>query len=265
MMKQNIAKQKLQRGEPTLGTWVTLGHLHASRVLARCGFDWLTLDVEHAPYDWREIAANIAVIADAGCSPLVRIPDGSHTWIKRALDAGAHGIIVPMVETVEQARLAIAAAKYPPVGNRSAGGGMHNLNFDCTVEDYYLHANDQVLVVLQTESPLGVENAEAIYALPGCDAIFVGPHDLRFQMRAADGTFPTPEAHEALIQRVIEVGKQVGTPTGSHVMTAEQCQSRIDQGMQFIGVASDFGLLVQQAEKLASSLGLQPRTDLARY
>ncbi|MEZ6133299.1 MAG: aldolase/citrate lyase family protein [Pirellulaceae bacterium] len=264
-MRINKVKQKLKNGRPTIGTWLTLGNLHAARFLARAGYEWLTLDVEHAPYDWREIASVVAAIADAGCVPLIRVPDGSHSWIKRALDAGAYGIVVPMVETVEQARAAIAAAKYPPLGNRSSGGGMHNLNFDCSAEEYYLNANDQILVVLQTESPLGVENAEEIYALPGCDAIFVGPNDLRFQMRDPDGTFPTPTAHEAMIQRVIAIGRGIGCPTGMHVMDVAQADLRVNEGMQFVAVSSDMGMLSTQAMAVAEQLGLNTRPDLARY
>ena len=127
------------------------------------------------------------------------------------LDAGAWGIVVPMVDTVEQAKTAIAAAKFPPEGNRSVGGGSHNMNFGATAGDYRAQANDEILVVLQTESPEGVANAEAIYNLPGCDAIFIGPNDLRFQMREEDGSFPTAEEHEAAIQEVIRAGKAVGT------------------------------------------------------
>ena len=93
----------------------------------------------------------------------------------------------PMVETVEQGRAAIAAAKYPPLGNRSVGGGMHALNFAASAGEYYERANDEILVILQTESPTGVENAEAIYSLPGCDAIFVGPNDLQLQHAHARG------------------------------------------------------------------------------
>ena len=107
--------------------------------------------------------------------------------IKRALDAGAWGIVVPMVDTVEQARTAVAAAKYPPIGNRSLGGGLHSLNFDATSGEYFQRANDEILVVLQTESPRGIENAEAIYSLPGVDAIFVGPVDLRANLGSEDG------------------------------------------------------------------------------
>ncbi|MEM8732800.1 MAG: aldolase/citrate lyase family protein, partial [Planctomycetota bacterium] len=217
-MRRNIAKEKLRNGQATLGTWITLGHLHSTRVLAKAGFDWLTLDVEHSAYDMRETAALVAAIADAGCVPLIRPPDGSHAWIKRCLDAGAYGIVIPMVETVEQAHAAVVAAKYPPVGNRSAGGGMHNLNFDCSAEEYYQNANDSTLVILQTESPLGIANAREIYSLPGVDSIFIGPHDLKFQMRSEDGAFPSPEKVEQQIEAALQIGRETGTPVGIHTM-----------------------------------------------
>ena len=119
--------------------------------------------------------------------------------IKRVLDAGAFGIVAPMVNTVEQAREIIAATKYPPLGNRSLGGGMHGLNFAATAGDYFKRANDEILVVLQTESPTGVNNAEAIYSLPGVDAIFVGPVDLRANMRAPTAPKPpTPNSKQCL-------------------------------------------------------------------
>ena len=180
-MKTNIAKRKLREGKPTYGTWLSLGDLYATRIMARLGFDWLTLDLEHSPIDWSQAAMIFAAVADAGCIPLARVPKGNHDYIKRVLDGGAWGIVVPMVDTVEQAQIAIRAAKYPPVGNRSLGGGMHNMNFDAPVGEYFAKANDEIMVVLQTESPTGVENAEKIYALAGVDAIFVGPVDLRAQ------------------------------------------------------------------------------------
>jgi 4-hydroxy-2-oxoheptanedioate aldolase len=184
-MKSNPVKKKLRAGQPSFGTWLSLGDLYASRVLARLGFDWLTLDIEHQPIDWSQAAAVFGAIADAGGVPLARVPEGNHFLIKRALDAGAWGIVAPMVNTVEQAKEVIAATKYPPAGNRSLGGGLHGLNFDATAGDYFKRANDEILVVLQTESPTGVANAEAIYSLPGVDAIFVGPVDLRANMPAS--------------------------------------------------------------------------------
>jgi 4-hydroxy-2-oxoheptanedioate aldolase len=171
-----------------------------------------------------------------------------------------------MVDTVEQARVAIAAAKYPPVGNRSVGGGMNAMNFAAAAGEYYERANDEILVILQTESPQGVENAEAIYSLPGVDAIFIGPNDLRFQMRKPDGAFPTPEQHEALIQRVIEIGKKVGTPTGIHAMDPESALARAKQGMQFLAVGSDLRLMTQKAqETLATLHPARTAKDVARY
>ncbi len=265
-MKTNPVKQKLRDGKPTFGTWLSLGDLYATRVLARLGFDWLTLDIEHSAVDWSQAATLFAAIADAGCVPLARVPEGSHHYIKRVLDAGAWGIVVPMVNTVEQARTAIAAAKYPPEGNRSVGGGMHSMNFAATAGDYYRAANDEILVVLQTESPEGVQNAAAIYALPGCDAIFIGPNDLRFQMRQPDGTFPTDQQHEDLVQEVIRVGKQVGTPTGIHAMDAASALARAEQGMQFLAIGSDLRMMTQQAQQVVAQVAPQStQKDVARY
>ena len=97
-MKTNPVKQKLRAGEPSFGSWLTLANVHSARVLARSGFEWLTLDLEHAPIDWSQAAVIFALVAEAGCVPLCRVPEGDHYCIKRALDAGAFGIVVPMVE-----------------------------------------------------------------------------------------------------------------------------------------------------------------------
>jgi 4-hydroxy-2-oxoheptanedioate aldolase len=265
-MRTNPVKQKLRSGQPSFGTWLSLGDLYATRVLARMGFDWLTLDIEHSAIDWSRATAIFAAVADAGCVPLARVPEGTHHYIKRVLDAGAWGIVVPMVDTAEQARVAIAAARYPPVGNRSVGGGMHSMNFQASAGEYYEKANDEILVVLQTESPAGVQNAEAIYSLPGCDAIFVGPNDLRFQMRRPDGAFPTAAEHEAMIQRVIEVGKRVRTPTGIHVMDPDAALERARQGMQFIAIGSDLRLMTQKAQETIRKVKPElSDKDLARY
>jgi 4-hydroxy-2-oxoheptanedioate aldolase len=264
-MKTNPVKAKLRSGQPSFGTWLSLGSLFATRVLARMGFDWLTLDIEHQAIDWSQATMLFGAIADAGCVPLARVPEGSHVAIKRALDAGAWGIVVPMVNTVEEARLAIAAAKYPPVGNRSVGGGMHSLNFAATSAEYYKRANDEILVVLQTESPTGVENAEAIYSLDGVDAIFVGPVDLRANMRKADGTEATDEAFEQMLARVIAAGKKTGTPTGMHVMTSEAALARADQGMQFIAVASELRMMTEKAQQMVTAIRLGAGKDVARY
>lgn len=264
-MKSNSVKAALKAGEPQVGTWLSFGHIHACRLMARVGFPWLTLDMEHSPIDWNTAGLVFGAIADAGCVPLARVPRGTHDYIKRVLDAGAMGIVVPMVNTVEEAQVAIAAAKYPPQGNRSVGGGLHSLNFDASAGDYYARANDEILVVLQTESPQGVENAEAIYSLPGVDAIFVGPNDLKFQMRGPDGKDPDPDALEEMLQRVLATGKKVGTPVGLHVQTPDQVRHRIEEGWQFIAIGSELKMMISAAEQIVTELNLAQAGDLARY
>lgn len=253
-MRTNPVKRTLRAGKPSFGTWLSLGDLFATRVLARMGFEWLTLDLEHSPIDWSQAASIFGAIADAGCVPLGRVPQGSHDYIKRVLDAGAWGIVVPMVDTVEQATRAIRAAKYPPIGNRSLGGGMHALNFDTGAGEYYARANDEILVVLQTESPLGVANAEQIYALPGVDAIFVGPVDLRANMRSSDGGEATDDEFESMLQRVVDAGRKTGTPTGMHTMSAEAALTRAAQGMQFIAVGSELKMMTERAQEILSAV-----------
>ncbi len=264
-MRKNPVKAALKAGLPQVGTWLSLGDVMAARMMARVGFPWLTVDLEHSPIGWDRAGLLFGAIADAGCTCLARVPRGDHDYIKRVLDAGAHGIVVPMVNTVAEAKLAIAAAKYPPVGNRSVGGTLHALNFNTTAGEYYKHANDEILVVLQTESPEGVENAEEIYSLPGVDAIFVGPNDLSAQMRAPDGTDPTPDEFHAMMGRILATGKKVGTPVGLHVQTVEQVQQRIAEGWQFIALGSELRFMVSEAQRLISGLNLKQAGDLARY
>jgi 4-hydroxy-2-oxoheptanedioate aldolase len=264
-MKSNPVKAALAAGKPQVGTWLSFGDLFTARLMAKTGFPWLTVDLEHSPIDWQMASMMFAVIADAGCVPLARVPRGDHDLIKRVLDGGAWGIVVPMVNTVEQAKIAIAAAKYPPAGNRSIGGSIPAQNFQTTSGEYYRRANDEVLVILQTESPEGVANAEAIYSLPGVDAIFVGPNDLFWQMKPADGTDPTPDEFEAMLQRILAAGKKTGTPVGIHCMSVDEVQHRIQEGWQFLALQSELKMMVTKAQELAQQLGLASSDDLARY
>jgi 4-hydroxy-2-oxoheptanedioate aldolase len=265
-MKTNPVKKILREGKPSFGVWLSFGDLQAARVLARIGFDWLTLDMEHQPIDWREASAIFAAIAEAGCVPLVRVPEGNHFLIKRALDSGAWGIVAPMVNTVEQAKTIIAAAKYPPLGNRSLGGSWHAMNFGAEAGDYYKRANDEILVVLQTESALGIQNAEAIYSLPGVDAIFVGPVDLRANLHKPDGTPATDAEFEAALQQVVDIGKKTGTPTGMHAMTPEVAVKRAAQGMQFLAVSSDLRMMTVEAQRTLKTVRPEAASkDVARY
>ena len=264
-MKTNPVKAALAAGEPQVGTWLSLGDVFTARLMAKTGFPWLTVDLEHSPIDWQMASLMFAVISDAGCVPLARVPRGDHDLIKRVLDGGAWGVVVPMVNTVEQARVAIAAAKYPPQGNRSIGGSIPAQNFQTSSGEYYQRANDEILVVLQTESPEGVDNAEAIYSLPGVDAIFVGPNDLFWQMKKPDGTEPTPDEFESMLQRVLAAGKKTGTPVGIHCMSVPEIQLRISEGWQFLAMQSEIKMMISKAQEIVQELGLETAADLVRY
>jgi 4-hydroxy-2-oxoheptanedioate aldolase len=259
-------KRKLAAGEPSFGTWLSVPRAFAARFMARVGFDWLTVDLEHSPTNWETAADMFGAIADAGCVPLARVPRGDHDHIKRVLDAGAMGIVAPMVNTVDEARAIVAATKYPPVGNRSVGGSLHALNYAATAGDYYAKANDEILVILQTESPTGVENAEAIYSVAGVDAIFVGPNDLAANMRKPDGREASKEEFEATMQRILATGKKVKTPVGLHTQSAEDALRRAAEGWQFIAIGSELRMMLSSAQDIVKKLRPQGETkDVARY
>src|SRR3954466_4475078 len=138
-MRPNSVKRALKGGRPSVGTWLSLGSITAARFMARSGFSWLTVDIEHSLVDWETATHMFASIADADCVALARVPANRHDHIKRVLDNGAQGIVVPMVNSRTEAEDAVAAALYPPVGNRSVGGSVHALNFKTTPADYYAH------------------------------------------------------------------------------------------------------------------------------
>ena len=167
---ENPIRRRLRESRPVFGCTITSPSLDLAARAAAAGFDFLWLEMEHSPVSLETVRNVVLATRALPAVPFARVPV-TETWVaKRALDAGAWGIVAPMVNTVEQARSIVAATKYPPIGNRSVGGGMHSLNFGCTSSEYYASANDQLLVILQTESPEGIANAEEIYGLPGVDA-----------------------------------------------------------------------------------------------
>ena len=263
-MKTNSVKQALSRGEPQIGTWLTLASPFAARFLARSGFRWLTVDVEHSPVDWETAALIFAAVADAGCVPLARVPWNSPDHIKRVLDSGAYGVVVPMVNTPEEAAAAVAAARYPPAGRRSVGGSLHAVAFEASPAEYYAAANREVLVVLQAEHVLAVQNAEKIYATPGIDAMFIGPNDLLSSM----GKTPRMESDDRefvdALRHLRETARRYGVAPGLHTGDVEMARRRVAEGWQFIAVASDLAMMNAGAKTITSALGLGGK-ETARY
>ncbi len=265
-MKANPVKKALKEGEPQVGTWLSLGSAFAARFLARTGLPWLTVDMEHTHTDIQTAALMFGAIADGGCVPLARVPCCRHDLIKGVLDCGAMGIVVPMVMNPEEARHAVSAAKYPPLGNRSLGGGLHALNYGASADDYYLKADNEILVVIQTEHIQAVEIADEIYSVPGIDAVFVGPNDLAASLRDERGTPPTKEVMEDTLKRIREACARNNVPSGLHVQTIEQAKRRIDEGWQFIAVASELKFMLQGASEVAKAIHPElVAGELAKY
>src|SRR5438874_4673569 len=225
LMRPNPVKRALKEGKPQVGTWLSLGNVAAARFLARAGFDWLNVDMEHSMVGIENTAAIFGAVADAGCPIFARVPANRHDHIKRVLDNGAHGIVVPMVNSRAEAEAAVSAALYPPVGTRSVGGSAHALNFGTSSQDYYAHANEEILIVLQCEHIQAVEDADAIFSLPGIDAIFVGPHDLAASMRSKDNKPPSGQATKEAMEHILKTCKKYGVAPGLHTGSADEANA----------------------------------------
>jgi 4-hydroxy-2-oxoheptanedioate aldolase len=263
-MRTNPIKQLLRAGKPVIGTWLSLGSITAARFLARSGFDYLTVDVEHSLVNVETTTHMMAAIADAGCVPLARVPSNRHDHIKRILDNGGFGIVVPMVVTREEAEAAVAACLYPPRGNRSVGGGVHALNFAATPAEYFARADDELLIVLQCEHIDAVRNFDRVYSVPGVDAVFVGPNDLAASMRDLSGKPPTPEVFKQTLADILAGCKRIGVPAGIHTFSIEETKIRIDEGWQFIAINSELKFMTEAAKAIVTALG-RNTGEVARY
>jgi len=265
-MKRNHVRAKLKHGEPSVGTWLTLPDPMAARLMARVGFDWLTVELEHTPTSLETAAQCLAIISGAGPAPLVRIPINSTENIKRVLDIGAWGIVVPMVNTRAEAEAVVAAARYAPIGARTIGGQLHAANFETDAATYYTKANDEILVVVMAEHIKAIENADEIFSVPGIDAVFIGPNDLHHSM-CKPPCFESEDAEFVqALEHILKMSRKHGVASGIHVVDAEAAKRRIIQGFQFIAIASEAGMMLSKAQEIAKSLGISAtKGPVAKY
>jgi 4-hydroxy-2-oxoheptanedioate aldolase len=264
-MRSNTVKHALRTGKPQIGTWLSMASPIAARFMARSGFHWLTLEMEHSSADWETAAAVFGGVADAGCIPLVRVPSITIENAKRALDLGAYGIVFPMCNTVEEAELAVAACKYAPAGRRSVGGSLHTLNFGCSAAEYYARANDEILVIVQAEHVDAVENCEQILSVPGIDAVFVGPNDLLSSMnKTPQMDTDDPEFVRAL-NHVRTTAIARGVAPGLHVADIAAAQKRLAEGWKFIAVSSELAMMNEAARNIVHTVIGKPASESARY
>lgn len=265
-MRPNAVKRALKAGQPAVGTWLSLGSITAARFMARAGFAWLTTDIEHSLVDWETATHMFASIAEAGCVALARVPSNRHDHIKRVLDNGAMGVVVPMVNSRKEAEDAVSAMLYPPHGTRSVGGSVHALNFGATANDYYNHANEELLVVLQCEHIQAVENADSIFSVPGIDAIFVGPNDLAASMRSKDGKPPSAQATKEAMDHILKTCKKYGVAPGLHTGGADEANLRIEEGWQFIAITSELKMMLNGAAMEVQKLPMATKkAEMAKY
>jgi len=265
-MKTNTVRTRLKKGEACIGTWLTLASTSAAHLMAQVGFDWLTVELEHSPTSMETAANCFAMIAGSNCVPLVRVPVNSVENIKRVLDTGAWGVIVPMVNSKAEAQAVVDAARYAPIGKRSIGGQVHAANFGCDTATYYKRANDEVLVVVMAEHVDAIERLDEILSVPGIDVVFIGPNDLTNSMGLAPVFESDDKRFTDALDRVLSTAKKFGIAAGIHVADWQAAERRRAQGFQFIAVSSETGLMLSKATETARKLGLgQDRPALAKY
>ncbi len=249
----NSFKAALQsEGDLLTGLWVALANPHSAEICAGAGFDWILIDAEHGPNDIPLIATQLAAVTRHPAHPVVRLPVGESWLIKQALDIGAQTLMIPMVETAEQAVLMAKALRYPPFGIRGMGASLGRASDFGRITDYAETANDQVCLIAQIESRLGVENAEAILATEGVDAVLIGPADLAADM-GYRGRATVPEVMEtveALIGKIKAAGKPAGIMTGDLEMIALARRA----GVRFMANGTDTGLLGRAAAAMAAQM-----------
>jgi 2-keto-3-deoxy-L-rhamnonate aldolase RhmA len=246
-------KKRLVDRELTIGSWLSFGYTPVCEMMAKTGFDWLVVDMEHTAIDSWQAQQLIQIIDLAGCVPLVRVGNNDSLLIKRVMDAGSHGVIVPMVNSKEDAHKAIDAVRYPPAGTRGVGlarAQAYGLGF----EEYKNWAQKESILIVQIEHIQGVTNMEEILAVDGVDGFIVGPYDLSGSL-GVPGDFEHPLMIEALneIERVLKVTGKVG---GYHVVHSnhDELLNKIRLGYKFIAYGDDMVFLAEKLEAEGSFL-----------
>lgn len=244
MFPDRSFREILGRGAPLVGTVVTMPSAAVAEVLSAVGYDWLFVDGEHGPLGIEAIVA-ILQAAQHRCPCLVRIPAVAEVWVKRVLDAGADGIIAPLVNSPEAARQLVAWCRYPPAGRRSVGGGRAH-SYGRTFARYLERANDCVAVVVQIEHVDGARGIEAILDVSGIDAVFIGPYDLSASL-GLPGRIDAPEVR-AHIDRVRDACRARNMPLGIFTPDAQAARSYADLGFTLLAVGADAVHLGDAAE-----------------
>ncbi|AEO54118.1 hypothetical protein MYCTH_2296287 [Thermothelomyces thermophilus ATCC 42464] len=257
MLRSNRLKRVFTEDRrPAMGFWQMLPGANISRILARSGADWVMVDCEHGNIDDAAMHEAVPAIAALDVSPIVRLP-GTESWmVKRALDTGAHGILVPLIRTVEEVKSVVAAAKFPPEGQRGFGSPFVLQNFEAglTLTEYLQQANDNLLTMVQIETREALDLVEEI--APLVDVVFIGPYDLGNNIgHPILGGKMDPELHDA-IARVLKAAVAAGKKCGIYCISGAQAKQYADMGFHMISVATDYSTLGEaMVERLTIARG----------
>lgn len=249
---RNRLKEKLDAGATALGAAISIPSTETVELLARMNFDWLFVDTEHSPLSPELLGPLLQVGRLGEATPVVRVAWNDPVAIKKCLDVGAQGIIVPWVNNRAQAEAAVRAARYPPQGLRGFGPRWLVLAGE-DLMTYNREANEQILVIVQIETLEAVENLEAILSAPGVDGFMIGPADLANSM-GFPGDFSNP-AVEEMIARIVERGRKVNALAAYPTAPPAVCQQRIEQGFRMVCMGSDLSLLRMGAQAVLESMG----------
>ncbi len=257
-MRPNKVKELWKAGKPVLTGWCSTPDTYTTEVMVRAGFDALVLDMQHGMAIGPDRAATwLQVVGQSDTTPIVRVPWNEPAFIQWVLDAGAMGVIVPMVNSLEDAKKALGACRYPPVGYRSNGPNRTRLY---NGNDYFAHANDEVICLVMMETVEGIESIDEIAKLPMLDGYYIGPTDLAISMGIAPAFDIKDPRHVAAVQKVIDVAKAHGQHAGIHVGTVEEGTRRYQQGFNLNPICNDIWLLTaglqQNIKEFKERLGL---------
>ena len=234
----NRLRAALEERAPLIGVWCSLGSPITTEILGLAGFDWILLDAEHAPNDVLSLIPQLMALKDSPSAPVVRPAWNDTVLIKRLLDAGFHNFLIPFVQSVEEAKAAVAATRYPPEGVRGVSVAQRSNRYG-TVADYQRIVNDNIAVVVQIENRAGVENAAAIAEVDGVDGLFVGPSDLAAAMGHL-GNAGHPEV-QAAMTTVFEAAAKAGKTSGILAPVEADARRYMEAGVNFVAVGSDLG------------------------
>jgi 2-keto-3-deoxy-L-rhamnonate aldolase RhmA len=254
MRVMSSLKKKLRNDEIALGTWITINHPDVVDTLSELPLDWLVFDMEHAPLEMSDVEVLLMPLRGADISPIIRVPWNDMVLIKRTLDIGAEGILVPWVNSREEAERAASYASYPPRGLRGVGPRRAVRYGRRSFLDYYenFEKNERILIV-QIETGKALENLEEILSTPGIDVAYVGPMDLSVSL-GIPMRFEDPRFQEAL-KKVRNACEKCGVTPGIHSFSLEQAQEFIFQGFRFVALMSDLGIMRRGFMNALTTLG----------